>query len=204
MKISHQNRKVIAISVIGMLLLSASGGPQGWAHAISNYFYDAGGRLTYVNLGGGKSIEYIYDSSSNLLRKTVTVFADTDTDQMNDAWEQQHFGGLSRDGSGDFDNDGMSDLDEYRAGTDPTDAASLLKVTLVKEGGAHYSVEWPTVPGRRYLLQYKDDLNNPVWNNLFDPYIANSQHSSYYDETSNAAATRYYRLLIVPDEAPAG
>jgi YD repeat-containing protein len=198
MKISPNNRKVIVAGVMGMLLLSASGGPLAWAHAVSNYFYDAGGRLTYVTLGGGKSIEYIYDSSSNLLRKTVTVFADTDTDQMNDAWEQQYFTGLSRDGTGDFDNDGLSDLDEYRAGTDPTDPQSLLKATLIKEGGAHYSVEWPTVPGRRYLLQYKDDLNSPVWTNLFDPYIATSQASSFYDESSNATTTRYYRLLIVP------
>jgi hypothetical protein len=48
-------------------------------------------------------------------------FLDTDNDGMLDAWENEHFGNLSRDGTGDFDSDGLLDLDEYKNGTDPTD-----------------------------------------------------------------------------------
>lgn len=199
MKTFIRCKQVMAAVLCGVFVASPFTGPVAYAHSAVNYYYDAGGRLTYINLGGGKSIEYIYDSSSNLLRKTVTVFADTDTDQLNDAWEQQYFSGLARTGTADFDNDGMSDLDEYRAGTDPTDAQSLLKTTLVKEGGGHYSVEWPTAPGKRYLLQYKDDLNSPTWTNLFDPFIATSSQSSFFDESSNASSKRFYRLLIVPE-----
>lgn len=52
----------------------------------------------------------------------ITVYAanDTDGDGMDDQWETQHFGNLNRDGSGDFDSDGFSDLDEFENGTDPT------------------------------------------------------------------------------------
>jgi hypothetical protein len=45
---------------------------------------------------------------------------DTDGDGIADAWELEHFGNLDRDGSGDFDGDGVSDLDEYLQGTDPS------------------------------------------------------------------------------------
>ncbi|HEY1174174.1 MAG TPA: thrombospondin type 3 repeat-containing protein [Verrucomicrobiae bacterium] len=199
MKIFTRFKRITAFALCGVFTGGAFIAPEACAHSAVNYYYDAGGRLTFVNLGGGKSIEYIYDSSSNLLRKTVTVFADTDTDQMNDAWEQQYFGNTSRTGALDFDNDGMSDRDEYLAGTDPTDAQSKLKTTLVKEGGGHYSVEWPTVPGKRYLLQYKDDLNSPTWTNAFDPFVANSTQSSFFDETSDGSAKRFYRLIIVPE-----
>ncbi|MDV2078509.1 putative Ig domain-containing protein [Marinobacter xestospongiae] len=45
---------------------------------------------------------------------------DRDGDGLSDAWEMEHFGDLSRDGTGDFDGDGVSDLDEFKRGSDPT------------------------------------------------------------------------------------
>ena len=52
---------------------------------------------------------------------TLTVFsgADADNDNMPDAWEELHFGDTGRDGTLDFDGDGVSDYDEYLNGTDP-------------------------------------------------------------------------------------
>jgi hypothetical protein len=52
---------------------------------------------------------------------TVTVpdMADDDNDGMGDAWEMTHFETLDRDGTGDFDQDGLSDLDEFIYGTNP-------------------------------------------------------------------------------------
>jgi len=49
---------------------------------------------------------------------------DADNDGMPDAWETEHFGNLSRNGTGDLDNDGVSDLNEYKAGTNPKVADS--------------------------------------------------------------------------------
>ncbi|MEE9224446.1 MAG: hypothetical protein V3U51_06845 [Thermoplasmata archaeon] len=51
------------------------------------------------------------------------VFAeeDIDSDGLPDSWEIQYFGDLSQDGEGDFDSDGFTNLEEYEAGTDPTD-----------------------------------------------------------------------------------
>jgi hypothetical protein len=45
---------------------------------------------------------------------------DLDLDNMPDYWEIQHFdGSLTRDGTGDFDGDGILDRDEYPLGLDP-------------------------------------------------------------------------------------
>jgi len=50
---------------------------------------------------------------------TITSGDDSDNDGIPDDWEMQYFGSLDRDGTGDFDGDGISDLDEYLNGTDP-------------------------------------------------------------------------------------
>ena len=41
-------------------------------------------------------------------------------DIMADDWEITHFGSLERDGTEDFDGDGITDLNEFLYGTDPT------------------------------------------------------------------------------------
>ncbi len=60
--------------------------------------------------------------ASRSARIRVNPAWDTDGDGMDDAWELAHFGTLARDGSGDFDGDGVSDLQEYLSQRDPTAA----------------------------------------------------------------------------------
>jgi hypothetical protein len=49
---------------------------------------------------------------------------DADEDGMSDPWEVANFGDLDEDGTGDADSDGLNDLGEYTAGSDPNDADS--------------------------------------------------------------------------------
>ncbi len=74
------------------------------------------------------------------------VFEDTDNDGMSDTWEMKHFGTLDKDGTGDADQDGISDLDEYLNGTGPvTGEGYILTIktepadsgTTIPEPGTH-------------------------------------------------------------------
>lgn len=47
---------------------------------------------------------------------------DTDADGLNDTWEQENFGNLDQNGTGDPDGDGLSNAAEEERGTDPNNA----------------------------------------------------------------------------------
>jgi hypothetical protein len=76
---------------------------------------------------------------------TVRSIKDTDGDGIDDAWELSLFNTLDFDGSGDFDEDGISDLDEYLAGSDPTkaDHAPTVPIIIFPEKGGTVAVPDP-------------------------------------------------------------
>ncbi len=61
-----------------------------------------------------------FDSNAHVLLTATTVQGgDSDNDQLEDAWEMAIFGDLAQDGTGDADGDGLTDLGEHDAKTDP-------------------------------------------------------------------------------------
>ena len=61
---------------------------------------------------------------------------DTDTDGLPDWWEVACFGNTDALPGGDPDQDQYTNLQEYQAGTDPTNAASVLyHITITADGG---------------------------------------------------------------------
>lgn len=49
----------------------------------------------------------------------------------------------------------MSNLEEYLAGTNPTNAASSLRITgVMRQGNGHITLSWSSVGGTRYRVQY--------------------------------------------------
>jgi hypothetical protein len=100
-----------------------------------------------------------------------TLPEDLDGDGMPDVWEADNFGTLLRDGTGDLDGDGFSDLNEYLAGTQPTNAASLLRLSAIAQPiPANGVITWLSVSNRTYdLLMATGSLTSaflPIATNL--------------------------------------
>jgi Tol biopolymer transport system component len=131
-------------------------------------------------------------------RPATLSFADVDGDGLDDAWEVAHFGDLSHNGSADSDGDGATDLLEYKAGTDPMDAASSFQVAAsVSEATGQWTLSWPATPGRSYRVQYKDDLSQTDWNDLPRGVGVNGPRATCVDDSTGVVNQRFYRVLLV-------
>jgi YD repeat-containing protein len=189
----------LAVALIGFVIASLSS-VNTFAGTIL-YTYDLAGRLTGANYGGGKSIGYTYDNAGNLALfqiSLITPDSDSDADGMQDGWEINYFGNLSRDGAGDFDSDGLTDLDEFLSGTLPNDPDSVLFITEVALiSPSSVTIEWTSLPGKRYQVQSADSLAPAQWTNLGAEITATETTSSMQD-TRTIQGQRFYRVQLVP------
>ncbi len=116
---------------------------------------------------------------------------------MDDDWEMGYFGTLARNGTGDFDGDGQSDLAEFRAGTDPTNRGSVLRAITVTRLGGSTTVFWQAVPGRSYRVEFKNNLDDLLWTFL-PGQVQNSGATCWIDDPGAAAlAHRFYRIVLL-------
>jgi hypothetical protein len=91
----------------------------------------------------------------------------------------------------DSDGDGVSNLDEFLAGTCPTNAASVLSVQLQQTGKGLF-LNWNTQPGLVYQAQVSTNLK--VWSSIGGTRFAAGAADSIF---IGAGPASYYRVLRV-------
>jgi Tol biopolymer transport system component len=123
---------------------------------------------------------------------------DSDQDGLPDDWELAYFDTLDRDGHGDFDGDGQSDEQEYRAGTDPTNRGSVFQVFALEQlPGGSRKLLWNSAPGRRYLPEYRDGVDAKSWTYLGPIVLAAGTTCTSIDARLLSSSTRFYRVRLV-------
>jgi len=125
--------------------LNPNSGPIGTTVTVSGYNFGTSQGTSTVTFNGVPSAPSMWTDSSIVL--TVPVFAssgpvivsvngvssnaltftvgevDTDADGLPDWWEIQYFGNLSQTASGDPDGDGLTNIQEFQQGRNPTKSA---------------------------------------------------------------------------------
>ena len=112
------------------------------------------------------------------------------------AWLLNHFGTTNVSATADPDHDGMNNLQEYLAGTDPNDANSKLQITAQSfaAGGINGSLTWNSVASRSYYLQKTLDLTSGAWLDSGLGLIPPTGTSTTSSFTDTNAPMRFYRV----------
>lgn len=97
-----------------------------------------------------------------VLAAEVCVALDEDGDGMSDVWELR-FGALADSPTADPDNDGMSNRDESRAGTDPRDPRSRFRLEKFAMAAGRMRLTFPGELGKGYRVLFNHGLGPSDW-----------------------------------------
>jgi subtilisin family serine protease len=131
-------------------------------------------------------------------RLNLQRMVDTDANGLPDWWELQYFSHLTgTDPNADADHDGSSNLAEWLAGTNPTNANSCLRLKALPSNNTNaFVVSWPSVAGKYYRLERATNLligfNSVVHTNI----AATAPTNIEADTTILPGNTRFYRVRL--------
>jgi hypothetical protein len=128
---------------------------------------------------------------------------DQDTDGMPDAWEQQIVDANLGDSitsiadvlpGDDYDGDGLNNMEEFIAGTLPTDSGSVFAISTTAAAGSQYVLRWYSVSGKHYSVHKSTNLMSG-FDALASGIVGEAPINSYTDTVTNAS-TIYYMIGV--------
>jgi beta-glucanase (GH16 family) len=155
-----------------------------------------------------RAVDGCGNSDSNTVEQSLRPLLDPTKSQVGDGitngWKQQY--GLNpfdpNLANEDADGDGMSNLQEYLAGTDPTNGASYFHILSATPQGSDMLVTWECGGGRTNVLQASTDLVNGTYTNVSGNIIISGSGISATNYLDTGAVTNapflYYRIQLVP------
>ncbi len=135
-------------------------------HGLLQNLVPSAGVVTYTPTRGYRGFDkFVFSASdaistsgSATLNMNVISPPDGNGNGLPDAWESSY--GVT-DPDGDDDHDGESNLQEYQAGTNPTNAASVFRILgTTSSTNGFRTFSWSTIGGTRYRVQYGNGSDN--------------------------------------------
>jgi hypothetical protein len=120
-------------------------------------------------------------------------------------WQIQYFGSATCalcGGNADFDGDGMSNTNEFLSGTDPTNSASVFRITAEERSGADIRVSFTSVSGMYYCLS-RCDFMGGGWTTLVDNIPGNGGIRQAMDIGGASRDRAFYRMRLNQSPNPA-
>jgi hypothetical protein len=149
-----------------------------------------------------RATNFIGDSFNSNIASTYGNPDDRDGDGMPNDWEVMHLFDPddASDAAEDADMDGATNLQEYLAGTDPRNAASLLRLELVSfTSPGQVELRFIAVSNKSYTIEFRQSWSSGMWGTLIDvPADSSTRPFTVIDSVPPGTTTRFYRVSAAP------
>ena len=164
-----------------------------------NAFFTA--KFTNVVSAGGYVTATATDAANNTSEFSQAILAapsgDADGDGLPDDYESA-FGfnpSDNRDAAMDSDGDGLTNLQEFRAGTDPLSAGSVLRILSTETAGSDFRLVFSTVEGAVYRVEAAISVGGP-WNAIATGIAGTGNPAVVTDYNALSTGNRFYRVRV--------
>ena len=191
--------------VLGGTLNVTDGGGFG---AATYTLFSYSGALTYNGLaiGATPNTNFIYAISTNIPGQVNLVVSSVSLPDPFTAWQNQYFGSSTnaqaQPGADPFGK-GMSNTNQFLAGLNPTNPASLFKIISTTRNITDVVIVWKTAGGHTNIVQATGSVGYTTnFNDISAPIIisGNGDATTNYTDSGGATNTpsRFYRVRLVP------
>lgn len=163
----------------------------------SNVFYNGTNRATLIDpLQASFSLSSTARGQIERVDLDISVaLEDSDGNGLVDAWERLFFGRIGVDPFADPDHDGLDNLSESKAGTNPNDFQSQFRFIRITRQGGGVLLEWSSVTNRTYSILRSSDLLTG-YQPLPGTRPATPPVNSFLDATAAPPGPYFYRLRL--------
>ncbi|MGH8046526.1 MAG: PA domain-containing protein, partial [Chthoniobacterales bacterium] len=161
-----------------------------------------GSFLGYLTIGSAAANLTITATQNGLSATSGSLTANSGTSTANDgipdAWKTANgLGTTTAIASVDGDGDGLTNLQEYAAGTDPQSSSSALKITSTDtDGRTYFTLNFPGIAGKLYRVSTSTDLKN--WTSSTANVLPTVTGSQSVTVPLSSASRAFFRVEIAP------
>ncbi|MGD0059239.1 MAG: fibronectin type III domain-containing protein [Verrucomicrobiia bacterium] len=167
---------------------------SGTGHLVADVFVMTNTCGLFVNDGGSVSF------GTTIFNTNLSTVGDG----IPDAWRAEYFPGVDPTGrttnnlscaTCDPDGDGQNNMQEYLAGTNPTNAASLLRIVSLAQVAGNVQVSFTSVSGKYYTLERCQSLGG-AWTTLVDNIPGTGSIRQATDVGGASQSVAFYRIQL--------
>jgi hypothetical protein len=159
---------------------------------------DFSGNVTWNTASGWSGLTTAWDGADLHVTGTYTAGGgDSNSNDVPDVWELQHFGSLTNPASDDADGDGLSNYGEWVAGTNPTNNQSALAFTnMMQYAGGSTVVRWVSESNRLYTLLLSTNLMLDPFSTALTNRVPATPPLNVHTDSVTRPVGAYYRIEV--------